>query len=291
MSHNLNLEVYEFLLKDYPFNLASSGIYNSIPDINVRTLSIESSDIDECGIVANEVKQDAIDEATTLPKDIFNPKREGDFINHNNIRSCDPIKSSTITNTHPISLNVDKEDAYKYSFNILGINSRDLIFYSSIYGAKNTGIDASIYDEKIVMDQKNDSGQLVIEAYFPSMIILYNDIKKKIIEEYHPELQNHNYDEVEILSRVIRDQHGIIIDPLHKTLPFITKYEKTRILGERATQLNAGAKSFIEVEPDIIDGYVIALKEFEEKKIPFILKRPLPNGGVEYWKLEDLEVI
>ena len=116
-------------------------------------------------------------------------------------------------------------------------------------------------------------------------------IKKKIIEEYHPELQNHNYDEVEILSRVIRDQHGIIIDPLHKTLPFITKYEKTRILGERATQLNAGAKSFIEVEPDIIDGYVIALKEFEEKKIPFILKRPLPNGGVEYWKLEDLELI
>jgi len=206
MSHNLNLEVYEFLLKDYPFNLASSGIYNSIPDINVRTLSIESSDIDECGIVANEVKQDAIDEATTLPKDIFNPKREGDFINHNNIRSCDPIKSSTITNTHPISLNVDKEDAYKYSFNILGINSRDLIFYSSIYGAKNTGIDASIYDEKIVMDQKNDSGQLVIEAYFPSMIILYNDIKKKIIEDVKPILEQDWFSE-SIDVRTIKDTH------------------------------------------------------------------------------------
>jgi DNA-directed RNA polymerase I, II, and III subunit RPABC2 len=133
-------------------------------------------------------------------------------------------------------------------------------------------------------DEDNDEDDDYLQKFDES-------IKKKIIEEYHPELQNHNYDEVEILSRVIRDQHGIIIDPLHKTLPFITKYEKTRILGERATQLNAGAKSFIEVEPDIIDGYVIALKEFEEKKIPFILKRPLPNGGVEYWKLEDLEVI
>ena len=116
-------------------------------------------------------------------------------------------------------------------------------------------------------------------------------IKKKIIEDFHPELQNHNYDEIETLSRVVRDQYGNIIDPLHRTLPFITKYEKTRILGERATQLNAGAKSFIELGADIIDGYIIALKEFEEKKIPFILKRPLPNGGIEYWKLEDLEII
>ena len=93
------------------------------------------------------------------------------------------------------------------------------------------------------------------------------------------------------MSRVIRDNNGTVIDPLHKTLPFITKYEKSRILGERATQLNAGAKTMIEVEPDMIDGYIIALKEFEQKKIPFIIKRPLPNGAVEYWKLEDLEIL
>jgi len=74
-------------------------------------------------------------------------------------------------------------------------------------------------------------------------------------------------------------------------LPFITKYEKTRILGERASQLNSGAKALVEVDDDIIDGYIIALKEFDEKKIPFIIKRPLPNGAVEYWKFEDLEVI
>lgn len=116
-------------------------------------------------------------------------------------------------------------------------------------------------------------------------------IKQKIITDFHPELKTHNYDEIEVMSRVIRDNNGTVIDPLHKTLPFITKYEKSRILGERATQLNAGAKTMIEVEPDMIDGYIIALKEFEQKKIPFIIKRPLPNGAVEYWKLEDLEVI
>ena len=116
-------------------------------------------------------------------------------------------------------------------------------------------------------------------------------IKKKIIADFHPELQQHNYDEIETLSRVVRDNNGNIIDPLHKTLPFITKYEKTRILGERASQLNSGAKALVEVDDDIIDGYIIALKEFDEKKIPFIIKRPLPNGAVEYWKFEDLEVI
>ena len=115
--------------------------------------------------------------------------------------------------------------------------------------------------------------------------------QQNIISEYHPELQTHNYTEVEILSRVVRDGEGNIIDPLHQTLPFITRYERAKILGERAKQINAGAPIFVEVEPSVIDGYLIALKEFEEKKIPFIIKRPLPNGGCEYWKFKDLEII
>ena len=39
----------------------------------------------------------------------------------------------------------------------------------------------------------------------------------------------------------------------------------------------------------MIDGYLIALKELEQKKIPFIIQRPLPNGKSEYWRLRDLE--
>ena len=116
-------------------------------------------------------------------------------------------------------------------------------------------------------------------------------ISKNIISEWHPELQNCNYDEIDILSRVVRDQDGIIIDPLHQTLPFITRYEKARILGERAKQINSGAKPLVDVHESVIDGYLIAVKEFEEKKIPFIIKRPLPNGGCEYWKCKDLEAI
>ncbi len=93
------------------------------------------------------------------------------------------------------------------------------------------------------------------------------------------------------MSTLVRDQRGNIIDPLHQTLPFITRYEKARILGERAKQINAGAKPFVEVDVSVIDGYLIALSEFEQKKIPFIVKRPMPNGGCEYWKLSDLEIL
>jgi DNA-directed RNA polymerase I, II, and III subunit RPABC2 len=113
--------------------------------------------------------------------------------------------------------------------------------------------------------------------------------KKKIIQDYHPELKSLNYEEIEALCTIIRDANGNIIDPLHKTIPILSRYERARALGERADQINSGAQPFIEVEPTMIDGYLIALKELEQKKIPFIIQRPLPNGKSEYWRIRDLE--
>lgn len=142
------------------------------------------------------------------------------------------------------------------------------------------------FDE--IDDDEDDEDDDIDENYLQKFD---ENLQKNIISEFHPELHSRNYDEIDVLARVVRDPNGVIIDPLHKTLPFITRYEKARILGERAKQINSGAKPFVFVEPEIIDGYLIALKEFEEKKIPFILSRPLPNGGVEYWRFSDLEIL
>jgi DNA-directed RNA polymerase I, II, and III subunit RPABC2 len=71
----------------------------------------------------------------------------------------------------------------------------------------------------------------------------------------------------------------------------LTKYEKTRIIGIRTKQINEGAKPYLDVNPTIIDGYIIAQLELEHKKLPFIIRRPIPNGGSELWKLQDLEII
>lgn len=116
-------------------------------------------------------------------------------------------------------------------------------------------------------------------------------MKQNIVDTYHHELKIHNADEIDAACVVVRNVDGFIVDPMHKTLPFITCYEKARVLGERAKQLEAGAKPFVEIEENVIDSYLIALREYQAKKIPFILQRPLPNGVSEYWKLCDLELL
>ena len=93
------------------------------------------------------------------------------------------------------------------------------------------------------------------------------------------------------LSNVVRNKRGHIIDPLHTTIPFLTCYEKAKILGMRAKQINNGAKPFVDVPKSIIDGHTIALMELNKQKIPFIIRRPIPNGGSEYWKVSDLKMI
>ena len=117
------------------------------------------------------------------------------------------------------------------------------------------------------------------------------EINKQYIESEHPECVFHNYNEISTLSKIIRDKNNNIIDPLHRTIPFLTKYEKTRIIGQRAKQINSGAKPFVNVPQHIIDGYIIAELELKQKKIPFIIKRPIPGGGSEYWNVNDLELI
>ena len=116
-------------------------------------------------------------------------------------------------------------------------------------------------------------------------------VSESYIERYHPESMSHNYDEIQTLSRVVRNSAGVIVDDLHRTIPIMTKYEKTRILGQRAKQLNEGAPAFIKIDSTVIDGYLIAVKELEQKKTPFIIRRPLPNGGSEYWRIQDLEIL
>ena len=118
-----------------------------------------------------------------------------------------------------------------------------------------------------------------------------SELKKKYIASFHPESLSYNNEETESMSHVTRNDAGTIIDPFHKTLPFLTKYEKTRILGIRTKQLNEGAKPYVDVNPTIIDGYIIAQLELEHKKLPFIIRRPIPNGSSELWRLQDLEII
>ena len=117
------------------------------------------------------------------------------------------------------------------------------------------------------------------------------EVNDNYILNFHPECALQNYDEIIAMTKVIKDKNNIIIDDLHRTIPYLTKYEKSRVLGARAKQINDGASVFIKVPENVIDGYLIAELELQEKRIPFIIRRPLPNGGSEYWSIKDLENI
>ena len=120
---------------------------------------------------------------------------------------------------------------------------------------------------------------------------LEKDAYADILLGYHPEIKQNNYNDILAMCKIVRDAKGIITDGLHKTIPWLTKYERARVLGLRTKQLNNGADAFIEIPPGMINGNKIALEELNQKKVPFIIRRPIPNGGTEYWRLEDLELL
>ena len=115
--------------------------------------------------------------------------------------------------------------------------------------------------------------------------------KQTYILNKHPELIQKNYNEIEVLTRIQRNNENMIVDDNHQTIPILTKYEKTRVLGMRIKQLNNGAEPYVKVGKNVIDNYVIALEELNQKKLPFIIARPLSKDKIEYWDVNDLEML
>jgi DNA-directed RNA polymerase I, II, and III subunit RPABC2 len=95
--------------------------------------------------------------------------------------------------------------------------------------------------------------------------------------------------EIDYDEYFIKDEEIIIIKSGRLTKPYLTKYEKVRILGDRSRQLAQGAKPMIKNTTGLSHKEV-ALLELKSKVIPLIIERPIPNVGVEKWKLSELEI-
>jgi DNA-directed RNA polymerase subunit K/omega len=163
---------------------------------------------------------------------------------------------------------------------------------------KKDGINDDEFEIESYKDEDADDTYLedgeddIDELNSTKKVHLFNkEVNVDYIKNTHPECLPINMNELQVMLPVIRNERGIIIDDFHTTLPVLTKYEKTRVIGQRASMIEHGANPFIEVPSHIIDSVLIAEMELNEKKIPFIIKRPLPNNGFEYWRLSDLELI
>jgi len=71
------------------------------------------------------------------------------------------------------------------------------------------------------------------------------------------------------------------------TTPYMTKFERARILGTRALQISMNAPVMVALEGET-DPLQIALKELQQRKIPITIRRFLPDGSYEDWNVDDL---
>lgn len=74
------------------------------------------------------------------------------------------------------------------------------------------------------------------------------------------------------------------------TTPYLTKYERARVLGTRALQIAMCAPVMVELEGET-DPLQIAMKELKQRKIPIIIRRYLPDGSYEDWGIDELIIV
>lgn len=120
--------------------------------------------------------------------------------------------------------------------------------------------------------------------------LIDGDAAKRELADLHPTIVVPTDAELDALALVVRDSDGQIIDENHsRTPPWMDRFERARILGTRASQLSHGAPPQIEVPEGVIDSLRIAIMELDQNQIPFVIRRPLPDGTSEYWPVHELE--
>ena len=113
----------------------------------------------------------------------------------------------------------------------------------------------------------------------------------EILYKFHPETI---LDYVETIVPEVPLQSAPPIgsaDKKHKSPPFLTVYERTKILGARTNQLAEGAMPFVTVPEHMTQPLEIAKLELDQRRLPYIIKRPMPDGTFEYWRLSDLMIL
>eukprot|EP00906_Rhabdomonas_costata_P035262 RCo049549 len=106
-------------------------------------------------------------------------------------------------------------------------------------------------------------------------------------EELEEDHEADGEDEVQVLDEQEAADRVEGNRPQRITTPFLTKYERARVLGTRALQISMGAPVLVPITGEQ-DPLLIAQKELSNGKIPFIIRRHLPSGEYEDWPVSEL---
>ena len=144
-------------------------------------------------------------------------------------------------------------------------------------------------EEKDDIEQGDEfeSGEAVYDLTEEGLVEAKPELQKLFLQ--HPEcILDYVETVIPKLQQTFVVPGGKNIDPNHRTYPFLTTFERTKIIGLRANQISRGSVPFVVVPRHITDVRDIARLELEQKRLPYMIKRPLPNGTFEYWRLADL---
>ncbi|MCC5997704.1 MAG: DNA-directed RNA polymerase subunit K [Thermofilum sp.] len=72
--------------------------------------------------------------------------------------------------------------------------------------------------------------------------------------------------------------------------PWLTRFERAKIIGIRALQISLGAPVLVEVGPHETDAIRIAEKELESGLLPIIIVRWTPEGKIQEIPLKYLKL-
>ena len=134
-------------------------------------------------------------------------------------------------------------------------------------------------------DDDNDE-EFTNEEDFGDELVEENDDQEEVLDENKNEKSTLKSNDFKILTfeNVITE----INTKPKKTIPFLTKFEKARIMGVRLQQLAYGAKPRVHIE-GLNSIQEIVEQELIQRKIPFIIRRTLPNNSYEDWRMEEFK--
>jgi DNA-directed RNA polymerase I, II, and III subunit RPABC2 len=141
-------------------------------------------------------------------------------------------------------------------------------------------IDGDIVEEQDDFQKAEAADVAKLLRQHPEIWIPYEDQVKGALQIRLPD------DPEKAVSAILRDT--TTLDPKHMTYPFLTQYERTKCISFRASQIEHGSEPYVVVPEGVTGAYEIAKMELEAKRLPYIIKRTLPDGSFEVWRLSEL---
>lgn len=115
-------------------------------------------------------------------------------------------------------------------------------------------------------------------------------VDEKCIYKYADEEDKDEEDEEdmeELFDDETEEASNIVPKEERTTKPFLFKYERVRLIGDRTKQISLGAKPMIKNSEHLPPKKVAEL-ELEHRVMPLFIERPMPNGKRERWTLNEL---